>query len=114
MAPGNRERGSVGLWDLLLVLSSTMLIAGGIAEARIAKAGLVVFALTVVIGVVLAVANAWAVHTAGNRIYAYLRRDPEAREWKYFLALYLPLLVWIPSALLLGAYVAERFIRVVI
>jgi len=83
-----------------------MPVAGSLASAKLAKAGIGSYLSAVIIGVVLAVGFTWAMRTVGQLVGAHLKEQPmSTREW-YARALYLGAMLWIVLGLFLGGFAA--------
>jgi len=101
------------LYHLLIAASSTMFLAGGIAEAKLAKGGFVGYALAAVIGLVLGALNAWMVYASGKWVYERTKLLSAGQQNAYVRALYSVVAVWIPIALFLGSWITRGLMRVV-
>jgi hypothetical protein len=63
----------VSLWDLLIAVCFVMPLAGGLAEAKLSKAGFGGYALVVAAGLALGLCFAWTMWTAGKFVAARIR-----------------------------------------
>lgn len=110
---GIAERGVVTLWDLLTLVCCTMPISGATASAKIAKAGFGGYTLSIITGIFVGVACAWAMRAVANNMVARTKQHPESlKEW-HFRALYFGAMLWIVLALFLGAFVSSALLRLV-
>ena len=114
-----RYRAKVGandimLWTLLTLTSSATLVASAVISAKHAQAGLGSYSLAIIIGLLLAVCNAWTMYKVGGTLADRSKRYSESvKEWR-FRALYLAATLWIPLAAFLGDWVTSAAIRLAV
>jgi hypothetical protein len=98
------------LWTLLTLTSSVSFLAGSVSAARLASAGFFGYLLAVVIGLLLAAANAWAMYKVLDNL---VRLSPRWSESEWFgVAIFSAIvLFWLPLATFLGYWVGAAAIR---
>lgn len=94
------------LWTILVGISSFAVIVGGIQGAReIGAATLPIYAISAILVVSLAIANAWVWWRIARAVDERLRGLSEAAQNKRLPWLYLIALVWGPFASGIGYFV---------
>lgn len=91
-----------------------MPIGGALASAKLAKADLTGYALSVAVGLILGLLLAWIMREVGRIIAAHIKRQPELVQERYFRALYFTATLWIVLGLFLGSWVSSAAMRFVL
>jgi hypothetical protein len=111
----NREgANNVMLWTLLTAISSGTFIISAVATAKGAKAGFGGYGLAIIIGLALAVSNAWALEQVGAVAHDRSKRTSEKlREW-WLGTLYVSVAAWALVAAFLGLSLTSVAMRLIV
>jgi hypothetical protein len=102
------------LLTLLTGTSSATFFAAAVVAARHAKAGLGGYALAIIIGLFLAVCNAWILYKLGDILAGLTRSHSEAQQNRWGRAAFVAMVLWLPVAAFLGDWVASAAMRLVV
>ena len=99
------------LWDLLLAVCFVMPVSGAIAAAKLIRAGVVGYVLSVLIGLMLGLGCAWIAHKTGASVHNRVKQRDNSVQNRYFRLLYLGAMLWIVFALFLGLWITSPILR---
>ena len=99
------------LLTLLAALSSATFFASAVLAAKHEHATLGGYLLSIVVGLVLAACNAWAIYKAGAVLARVTASSPKARQEWSGRAFFLLILLWSPLAAFLGNWVTSAVMR---
>lgn len=96
----------MSLWELLIGVSSSAIVGGALAAARVSNGGVRSYLIATLTGVLLAVANAWTwskvAGATDRRIEAFSESDRE----RYLRWLYLAAGMWVLCGGAAGLWIA--------
>jgi hypothetical protein len=101
------------LWELMLAVSSTMFLAGGLAIVKVKHIGFAGTVAVVAVGLVLAPVNFLVVNRIGKKLSDAIKRYPESSQEAYFRAMYFGLALWILAALFGAAWITSVVVKAV-
>jgi hypothetical protein len=103
----------MSLWHLLIATSSSPFLGGAVAAVRVTSGGARNYLVATVIGILLAVANAWTWSKVAATVDRHIKAFSDAdREW-YLPLLYLAVAIWGLCAGPVGLWIALGSLRLV-
>jgi hypothetical protein len=107
----NLRKRLIMLWTMLNVICFLVCIIGAAGAAREAKAGLIGYALALIIGLAIGGSSAWAMQSVGERVGAATQAHPAARRELCFKVLYVVAVLWIIIALFIADHLTSAAMR---
>ena len=103
----------MSLWDLLILVSSSAFLGGGLAAARVTNGGVRDYLVATITGVLLAVANVWTWSKVAGGVDRHIKGLSESDRERNQRLLYLAASIWTLCAGAAGLWIALRVLRLV-
>lgn len=82
------------LWTLLILVSSSSLIGGAVAAVRTVNGGGPDYAVAIITGLLLALANLWGWSRIAKAMNTHIQLLQEAQQERYLRPMYLAAAIW--------------------